>query len=60
MADLRDEGRGVTLLVLALPYLAIMVWCWDRKRTPAGVVACVTLLVLELIVAAHFWVAGVL
>lgn len=47
----------LTALILLAPYLAILIYAWDRRSTEMGIVVCLTLAVIEVIVGAHLWLA---
>lgn len=47
----------MTALILLLPYLAILIIAWDRRRTARGVVVCMALGIIELAIGLHLWVA---
>ena len=52
-----DIKQMMTAFALALPYLAILAYSWDRRQTPIGLVVCICLAIVELLVAGHLWVA---
>jgi hypothetical protein len=45
--------------VILLPYAVIMLVSWDRRQVGMGVVICLLLAIVEIAVAGHLWLAGV-
>jgi hypothetical protein len=47
----------LTALIIAIPYIAILLIAWDRRQTGMGVVLAILLALVELMVAGHLWLA---
>jgi hypothetical protein len=47
----------MTALIIAIPYVLIMLIAWDRRQTGMGLVLCLLLAIVEVAVAGHLWLA---
>lgn len=45
----------MSALVFLAPYVAIMIYAWDRRRTLVGALVCASILIVEIVVWAHLW-----